>query len=113
MIRLLLPLALAGCAHTITEYPEQPAMTQPCDQINRVTLHVEWAKTPDEVTAKCGMGQLAYGCNSRPSWTSPEGEIHAYLVMIPPRDFNDHVKLAIMGHELCHALGGRHDNGRG
>lgn len=71
--------------------------------ILRVILHVKWA-TPEEID-KLMPGKLAF-CKG-PDMLG-DGEYHAWITAPKPRDFNDHDRMETLGHEVFHALGGKH-----
>lgn len=99
-------LILTGC-HSITEYPASPRTVAICNEA-RVVLHVTYHDSVDTVQNACrqSAGFITYGCAKV---LVLEGERHAYLHLVRLKDFNDAPVLKVMGHELCHALGGEHE----
>jgi hypothetical protein len=113
----LFALAIAGC-HQITEDPPAPETIKTC-YMDRVVLHVKWYDSVGALqkSGDCGNAEpnkIVYGCRTKILQLGDfqhdisEAEWHAYLSMVRPKDFNDKGPFAVMGHELCHGLGGEH-----
>lgn len=101
---VLLIFLLAACEHQVTDYPPQPALTVgPYTHSSAVTVF--WHSGVDGIATACGAkpGFTFYEC-SRPDMTAGSCVIHA----LQPADFNDQVRLALLGHELMHCLGAQH-----
>lgn len=96
---------MPGC-HQVTEYPPQPALVQTCD-LDQVLLSVRWIKDVDDAAKACGRNIGTYGCASVPEFI--DGMRHVTIYAQRPSDFNDVPRLAMLGHEVCHALGGKHE----
>lgn len=84
-MRWVVLLLLCGCATPYTP----PSLTRAC-------VNVRWS-SPDEIKAACGVGNA--GC-----WKLVEATIYTEK----PDSFDD-PKVHILGHELMHALGARHE----
>jgi hypothetical protein len=99
---------VAGSCHQISEDPPAPETIKTC-HLDRVVLHVTWHDSVDGVAKHCTpkRNSILYGC-ARSIYLGDD-ERHAYLHFVKPKDFNDKGALAVMGHELCHALGGEHE----
>lgn len=98
-----LSLALAGCYQV--DYPPQPKQTAPVVPLKVVTLRVTWASDVDDLRARC-KNDAANACAE--VWPSEEGSL-CWIVALPPKDFNDTVRLALIGHELAHCYMARHE----
>lgn len=104
-LSLVLFVFLTGC-YNITKYPEQQE-TITKSIITLTEVKIVWHKDIDDIGKSCKelpKGNF-YGCaivfaNSEKSICI----IHA----IEPNNFNDLVKLQILGHEFWHCLGARH-----
>ena len=107
-MRILLALLLAGCAHTITAYPEQPKQTHAVDQVEIVTLRLKWLPSVDAIQERCNpvARRIVYACAEVVKTT--EGTL-CWIYAMPPKDFNDTVRLALIGHELAHCYMARHE----
>lgn len=103
---LLGVLLLVACEHQVTDYPPQPAMTVG-PYLERVTVTVKWHQNVDEIASMCrpprGDEGIIYEC-SYADTTAGTCAIHA----LPPADFNDQTRLALLGHEMLHCLGAQH-----
>lgn len=96
---------LTAC-HQVTDNPPSPRTTVNCD-LDRVVIHAKWHDTVDTMPTCGNPASTVYGCTH--VMYLGDGERHAYLDLLKPKDFNDAAKIGIMGHELCHALGGKHE----
>jgi hypothetical protein len=98
----VLLLAIAAC-HQVTDYTPQPRMTQgPTKSANFVVVH--WVGDDiDEVVRACPelKGGTYYGC------ARDNGVCDVWVQQ--PKDFNDVARLAVLGHEILHCLGARHE----
>ena len=107
-MRILLALLLAGCAHTITAYPEQPKQTHAVDQVEIVTLRLKWLPSVDAIQERCNpvARRIVYACAEVVKTT--EGTL-CWIYAMPPKDFNDLPLLALLGHEVMHCYMARHE----
>lgn len=99
-------LLLAACEHRVTEYPVQPKLIA-APSVKHVYVVVNWIELIDEIQDECKThGATWYGC-SKPLQTGPDiGNCTLWVLM--PKDFNDVVRLAILGHDFFECLGARH-----
>jgi hypothetical protein len=104
---ILLVLCTSSC-YAITGYPEQPKMIDG-PSVTSTVVTVDWVRGVDEMQRLCspelGTDKIWYACAS----VSRIGNttfctIHAIM----PKDFNDEVLLAVLGHEFYHCLGATH-----
>lgn len=108
-MRLLLALLLAGCAHTITAYPEQPKQTHAVEAVDIVTLRLRWITDIESLQERCnssGRNMIVYACAEVVK--TNEGTL-CWIYAMPPKDFNDTTRLALLGHELAHCYMARHE----
>lgn len=88
---LLLALLASGCAgpFAYTQLPES----------GHVWLDVEWNNSPQkDCNARSPVGGCAYPAPG------------ACTIYVPkPRSFEDHERLELVGHEVVHCLGARHE----
>lgn len=98
---LLLTLVLAACQQ-VTDYTPQKPMTQN-SQSGTTNLTVHFVKDVDDILKVCQLaGGTYYGC-------AKQGLGTCDVYFQQPKDFNDVPRLAVMGHELEHCMGARHD----
>ena len=109
---VLVAVLLAACEHEVTAYPQQPPLVTKGanhrevlvmfrDQPDVETLNLMCASKPEK---------LDYGCAEYYAPSNPEYPDRALLIVytLPPADFNDVPKLALLGHEVLHGRGWRH-----
>jgi hypothetical protein len=102
---LLGGMALAACAYQITGYTHQPDLVRNA-VVNRTTITVNWTDDVDEISKICGSDRIAVGC-AKVLPVSPT--MNLCTIWVPqPKDFNDEVRLAILGHEALHCFGADH-----
>lgn len=107
LVLLALVLASAPACHRIDDYPTQPRTLRTCTA-TAAMIHVRWVKDVDETAKACARSHLTYGCTET-RWEDALGYRHAQLVLVQPKDFNQAAVLAVIGHEVCHALDGEHE----
>lgn len=103
MRALALAVLLTGCAHQITAYPEQPPVVSPINRgIEAVTLTIRWHDSVDSVDDACkGTGHgVLYGC----ARVEIKNGLACTVNAMPPKDFNDVPRLAVLGHEVAHCF---------
>lgn len=83
---------------------EQPALLRQAT-LEHVVLHVTWVKSTDELPVGLNGNHVA-GVTRGPEVVGDE--LHAYISVIQPEDFNDYDRLETLGHECWHALGAMH-----
>lgn len=113
---LLLAFATPAHAHTAarTKTPTPVALsgsgatTAPLLQratVRTTTITVTWARDLRHATMLCedrGLQHSAAGC----AWGTTED---CRIVVVQPKDFDDHSRLGVLGHEVWHCLGARHE----
>ena len=96
---LTLPLALAvsACAPPLQ------------DEVNftrsKSSVNVVWAQDIDDLQDKC---EVEPGDRQRCGCAAVAGK-HALIFALPPRHWYDNDRWAVLGHELGHAFGARHE----
>jgi hypothetical protein len=98
-------MALAACAYQITGYTHQPELTQNAT-VNRTTITVHWTDDVDEISRLCGSDKIYVGCADVVMVSPTTSRCTMWLPQ--PKDFNDEVRLKILGHEAWHCFGARH-----
>lgn len=96
----LVALTALAC-HQVTGVGEQAETLTTCTQ-TQASFIVTWVNDIDEAARACSRDRLTYGCAVKLA----DGRWH--LTVPRPKDFNDHTALIILGHEVCHGLGGVH-----
>jgi hypothetical protein len=90
-----------GCAAT----PENNSFVRRKATVNETRVTVTWAKNNADATRICeykGLSHRANGCAF--------GDVgNCHIVAIQPDNFLDKQALEVMGHELWHCLGAKHD----
>jgi hypothetical protein len=71
--------------------------------LDRVIVHVRWVSESEMPDIHPHM----LGFTRGPQLMS-DGEWHAWIDAVQPRDFNDFNRLETLGHEFFHALGATH-----
>lgn len=106
LLAILLPwaalAALFGCAHHVTAYPEQGALERRAI-VSYAYIAVQWVTRVDDIE---GCKGLVYGCAH--VVIDDQGYGHCTIFVFQPEDFNDYLRLAMLGHEFWHCLGARH-----
>lgn len=109
IVILTLLLFLTGCAYQVTAYPDQPELTAGIDNsISEVLLRVTWHNDVDSVDKACQLNKknfVTYGCAK---WVISGGISYCVVQALPPKDFNDQVRLKVLGHEVFHCFGAKH-----
>lgn len=108
----LVAILLTGCAHQITGYPLQPeTITSVNRAVETVNLTVNWHDSFDSLEEACAALR-----GSRPLFTSYgcmkleiKGGLVCTINAMPPEDFNDISRLAILGHEVAHCFLMQHE----
>lgn len=107
MLAIALVLTLLGCEHRVTAYPQQAATTT-TGAVRYAYINITWISSIDEIPqdSRCNKhGKLWYGC-AKPVIAGDVG--HCDVWALKPTDFNDVVRLTILGHEVWHCLGADH-----
>lgn len=106
ILALVLTLGLAACEYQVTGYPQQPAMTA-APLVTDTSLHIHWHSSVDEIAKVCPAkdGEILYGCAT---WNLYGTMSVCDVQALMPKDFNDVVRLIILGHEVFHCLGAQH-----
>ena len=106
---LLLVLLLAGCEYKVTDYPPQPKQTAPVNKaIKTAVVNIEWHDGVDSVSKACGVSRdIAYGCvkDVKVVMNTSFCEMH----VMDARDFDDAIRLVLIGHELRHCFLAQHE----
>lgn len=96
---------ISSC-HQVTEVPTVGKTTQQPNR-DRVIVYVEFVSDIDEISKFCPELEGAlYGC-ARSEQIGPDEWVCRVKVQ-KPADFNDHPRLAVLGHEAYHCLGAKH-----
>ena len=105
-------VAVWGCEHQITGYPEQPPLTTKGRNHQQVLVHFNDVASIDDLEVVCygAHERITYACASYYPPSDPQNPDRALVIIhaLPPADFNDTPKLALWGHELAHGRGWRH-----
>ena len=98
-----------GCEYQVTGYPPQPKQTAPVDKaIKTAVINVTWHDGMDSLSGECGLKRdLAYGCvkNMKVVMNTTFCDMH----VMDAKDFDDTVRLVILGHELRHCFLAQHE----
>lgn len=109
VLAALVLLALAACEHKVTDYPPQPKQTAPVNRdIKTAVINVTWHDGVDSLSGECGLKRdLAYGCvkNMKVVMNTTFCDMH----VMDAKDFDDTVRLVILGHELRHCFLAQHE----
>lgn len=109
---VVLAVMLLGCEHQITAYPEQPALATKGANHQQVLVHFEDVASIDDLEVVCygAHERLTYACASYYPPSDPAYPDRALVIIhtLPPKDFNDVPKLALIGHEALHGRGWKH-----
>lgn len=102
-----------GCAtYMVNDYPEVRPTVQR-GAVKHVQLHIHWVKTVDELaTAPCHSrirGKTTYECAMWVVNPDAPDTGSCDLYTLEPADFNDKLRLALMGHGLWHCLDSIHN----
>jgi hypothetical protein len=105
----LMMAGLGGC-YQVTGYDQNyKVFTPPLD--DRALVIFQWVEDVDEVHAKCPYKAIVVGC-AIPEFIPAPGssQVRIYRIFVQrPKDFNDGGRLAVLGHEVFHALGADHE----
>jgi hypothetical protein len=104
-LALLGGMALVACAFQITGYTHQPDLTRN-PEVNRTTITVHWTDDVEVIGRQCGRDKIYVGCADV---TRESPASNRCTIWVPqPKDFNDEVRLKILGHEALHCFGASH-----
>lgn len=103
-------VAVWGCEYQVTGYPPQPKQTAPVDKaIKTSVINVEWHDGVDSVSKACEMTRdIAYGCVKNVRVIDGRTTICDLHVM-DAKDFDDAIKLVLIGHEVRHCFLAHHE----
>lgn len=104
---LALCASVAAC-YQITGAAPQPPMSR-APTVTHTYIAVNWVEDVDAIAKACNgeMGAIIVGCAHV---EFIEADTSVCTIWAPqPHDFNDLVRLVILGHEVFHCFGARHD----
>jgi hypothetical protein len=92
---------LPGCAFATYIYNDHYPST-----LTTVKVEIEWFDSEVELNEMC----WRIGLDSRNHYTGCSIKVKdiGYIYVVKPKDFNDHFRLEVLGHELYHMLGAYH-----
>jgi hypothetical protein len=103
ILLLLAALSLAACDNAGLYKGSTPPKWQ------AASIEVTWLANDEAVTKKCQeLGLPTTGVNGC-ARSKPDNIAICEVYVVQPRDFNDSSRLEVLGHEVLHCLGARHD----
>lgn len=103
---VILTSILVGC-YSITQYPEINLQTLSKSRVNQSNISVVWHNSVDSINHSCGNKNFTlYGC-ALPNFNNVSNSCTIHV--IEPKNFNDVALLAVLGHEVWHCFGAKHN----